>query len=273
MFRRTFFLLSFGLAALPLRAEEADADRVADALQLTALVAIIHDEGMDYGDQIRDELFPDAPEAPWRAAVDRIHDAAAAEAALRAAFRKALPEAAVPEILDFLESERGRRIVALEISARRAMLDPDVADASAEAYAALEDANDPRLPRLEALVAAADLIEANVATEMNATLALYRGLIEGGAPGFKMTEDDALAEVRSQQDDIRAATEDWLFPYIAMAYSALGTEDLDAYIAFEKSAAGRSLSAALAEAFGALMADFSYRLGRAAAKELAGQSL
>jgi hypothetical protein len=177
-------------------------------------------------------------------------------------------------MLAFFRSDLGARIVALEISARRALLDPSVEDASLLKLEEMHEIRDPRLGRIEALIAAGDLIEENVAGAMNANLAFYRGLVTGGAsPQGTMTDEDMLRDVWSQEDDVRRETTEWLTQMLVMAYAPLSDDELDTYLRFTESRAGRQMNRALFEAYDHVFSDVSNRLGIAAARVLSGQDL
>ena len=81
---------------------------------------------------------------------------------------------------------------------------------------------DPRLDLLDRFAEANDLIEENVSGALNSNLAFYRGMSEGGAfTGAEMTEEEMLSEVWSQEDDIRAETAGWLYPFLMLAYESV----------------------------------------------------
>jgi hypothetical protein len=263
------------LPVLPAQAQVADPGAVADALRIDEVMGVMQAEGLDYGAQLEAELFPGGGGARWQAAVARIYDAAAMERRFSQVFGAEIgdePEA-MAAIVDFFGDARGQRIVTLEIEARRALLDEAVEDAAKVAFQDMEAERDPRIGLLQRFAEANDLIEQNVAGALNSNLAFYRGLSEGGAFGEAMAEPDILADVWSQEADIRAETEDWLFPYLALAYQPLPDEDVEAYIAFSETGAGEALNAALFAAFDAIFTDISEELGRSAAQLLSGQDI
>jgi hypothetical protein len=173
----------------------------------------------------------------------------------------------------FFESDLGRRVVTLEVSARRAMLDEAVDDAAKATMQSMMAKSDPRLALIRDFIEAGDLIEANVAGGLNANLGFYRGMVAGGAIAEATDEAAMLADVWGQEATIRHDTTEWLLSYLALAYQPLSDEDLVAYTAFSESPAGRSLNAALFAAFDAMFVDVSQELGHAAAVKMAGQDL
>jgi hypothetical protein len=108
---------------------------------------------------------------------------------------------------------------------------------------------------------------------LNANLAFYRGLADGGALGPEMTEDEMLSSVWSQEADVRQQTVEWLFPYIALAYGPLSDDELAAYTEFSASGAGQALNSALFAAFGEVFGGISQALGAAAAVQMQGQDI
>jgi hypothetical protein len=173
----------------------------------------------------------------------------------------------------FFDTDRGRRLLALEIEARRAMLDEAVEDAARVAHEDMVARADPRLDLLRRFAEANDLIEANVQGALNGNLAFYRGLEAAGGFEDGMSEDEMLADVWAQEETIRADTADWLFPYLALAYGPATDADIEAYTAFSASPEGRRLNRALFAAFDAVFGRISYDLGRAAALQNRGQDL
>lgn len=275
MLRRAFLLtasaLFAALAALPLRA--ADIDRLYDAVGLPQVLEIMRLEGIAYGGDLAQDLFDGRGSGRWERLVADIYDLDEMEAAVREELSAGLTGADTGAMLDFFESERGRRIIELEISARRALLDDTIEDASRDALDRMILDEDPLLDKLETFVAANDLVDSNVVGAMNSNVAFYTGLAEGGAFPGEMTESEILSDVWRQEPEIRDETEAWLYSYLAMAYKPLPEEDLDAYIAFSESAAGQQLNRALFAAFDAMFLDISLKLGRAAARFLGGQEL
>ena len=275
MLRRAFLLtasaLFAALAALPLRA--ADIDRLYDAVGLPQVLEIMRLEGIAYGGDLAQDLFDGRGSGRWERMVAEIYDLGEMEAAVRDALAAGLQGADTGAMLDFFESERGRRIIELEVTARRALLDDTIEDASRDALDRMILDEDPMLDKLETFVAANDLVDSNVVGAMNSNVAFYTGLAEGGAFPGEMTESEILSDVWRQEPEIRDETEAWLYSYLAMAYKPLPEEDLDAYIAFSESAAGQQLNRALFAAFDAMFLDISLKLGRAAARFLGGQEL
>lgn len=265
-------------APVPQAAQTTDAARVAalsDTMMMGQVMQVMRDEGLAYGRTLEDEMFAGNGGERWKAIVATIYD----PDQMRARFDRALAqELAVSggdltPVEAFFGSGQGQRILQLEIDARRAMLDPAVEDAAKVAWADMADAGGARAQAIRRFAEANDLIESNVTGALNANLAFYRGLSEAGSFPEDMTEDQMLRDVWDQEPQIRTETENWLFPYLALAYQPLADGDLDAYIAFSETEAGKRMNAALFVAFDVVFTQISEDLGKAAALQMQGEDI
>lgn len=253
--------------------EAGQVDALFEALALPEMIGIMRQEGIDYGDQIARDLLPGSPSAEWAASVEAIYDPVRMEEIVRADFAAALEGADVAPILAFFEAEPGATIIDLEVSARRALLDDAVEEASKEAAAlAMMDETD-RYRLVAEFVEVNDLIETNVVGAMNSNYAFYTGLLAGGAFPAELTEDQILADVWAQEEQIRQNTTEWVFSFLMMAYQPLSDADLQAYIAFSETEAGAALNRAIFAAFDGMFEQVSRALGVAAARQMATQEL
>ncbi len=245
-------------------------------MQIDGILSVMRNEGVEYSETLEAEMFPGKGGSTWSAAVERIYDAAAMRSRVETALIAELG-AADPATLEVMEaffgSDRGQRILTLEIEARRALLDQDTEDAAKANFEELLAAEDPRLAVIRKFADANDLIEMNVSGALNANLAFFKGMAENGGFDEGMTEDQMLQNVWSQEPAIRDETETWLFPYLALAYMPLSDDDMAAYLAFSELAEGKALNAAMFVAFDVLFSDISASLGRAAAKQMHGEDI
>lgn len=288
--RRLAFAALLAGGAAPLMAEAppakdgGDSQVVAPAVQVAALgealriaevVEVMREEGLEYGASLEDELFPGRGGARWQAVVGLIYDTDTMRKRFDAALERevAADPSVIGGILDFFGSERGQRILGLEIEARRALLDESTEEAAKVVVEDMTANDDPRLGLLRDFAEANDLIELNVAGALNANLAFYRGMIEGAAFDEPMSEEQMLADVWTQEPEVRRETEEWLYPYLALAYGPLSDDDLRDYIAFSRSAEGRRLNAATFAAFDTVFSAISRDLGRAAARQMQGEDI
>ena len=271
----TALLLMSGTATLAqsTATTSAQTNRLIDALGLPELVAIMREEGIVYSQELEADLFPDRGGARWKGLVGQIYDPARMEKTVRTRFAAELAAEYVTPSLAFFASENGKRIVALEVSARRAMLDASVDEASRAALDAMIQKGDPRLELIREFAEANDLVESNVVGAMNSNYAFYVGLSSGTALGRTLTESQILTDVWSQEDAIRLDTQRWVYSYLALAYRPLSDADLQAYIAFSRTEAGVAMNRALFTAFDELFVAQSQALGQAAASFLEGEDL
>lgn len=255
--------------ATPLAASE---DELAEALGLDRLIPIMRAEGIAHGEDIRDQMFPREGGGGWEKIVATIYDADAMERRVEVDFAGALEDRHVAPLLQFFKSDLGARIVQLEMSAREAMLDPDI-EAEAEArVAAMAASKDARLALLERFVESNELVETNVEGALNASYGFYQGLLEGGYDGG-LTEGQVIADVYAQEPMIRGDTMEWVYSYLALAYGPLSDAELNEYVAFSRTEAGQALNDALFLTFNDLYGDISRSLGSAAARFMSGEDI
>jgi hypothetical protein len=274
--RRLFAAALLMLAGLTAPADASPkTDALIAALDVPAVLAVMQDEGLAYGADLEDSMFPGLGGANWDAAVRRIYDAERALPVFTKDFAAALdaPGTDVDAMIAFFASDTGKKAVGLEVSARRALLDKAVEEASKLKLAEMRDAKDARLGAVKTFIEANDLIEGNVTSGLNANLAFYKGLSAAGAFDQGMSEAQILEDVWGQEPSLRADTEDWLDSYLMMAYSPLTDAELTAYIDFSRSKAGHDLNKALFAGFDTLFVEVSHQLGIAAAAFVAGQDL
>lgn len=263
------------LAQTQTQAPEDAAARLSRVLLIPEVIAVMRDEGIEYGLSMETELFDGRGGPDWARAVDLIYDAPTMQRRFEAVLANELgSDAALAAAIEgFFATDRGQRILTLEVEARRALMDEAVEDAARARAEEMAAADDPRMADLKRFAEINDLVESNVMGALNANLAFYRGMAEGGAFGDDMTEEQMLSDVWAQEPEIRTETEDWLFPFLAMAYGPLGDDDLAAYTAFSETAEGRRMNAVLFAAFDAVFVAISRDLGRAAARQLMGQDI
>lgn len=261
-------------AALPAAAQvPTPSERLFDALGMPEIIAIMAEEGDGHGDGIAESLFPGRNGDGWEGVVAAIYDAERMEDVARTRFAAELGGRDLAPLLDFFESERGQRIVELEISARRAFLDEEIEDAAEDAVADLATTEPGRYALLERFIEANDLVGSNVMGAMNSNYAFYLGLADGGAFDGSLTEAEILADVWAQEAEIRNDTEGWVYAYLGLAYEPLADEDIEAYIALSETPRGRALNGALFAAFDEMYNGISRALGQAAARFMSSEDI
>lgn len=249
--------------------------QIAELLMIDDLLAVVRQEGVTNTAEMDADLLAGGGGASWVEAVSQVYDPAAMRAQFDLGFSAALQGDAETQaaMLAFFDTPLGRKILRLEIEARRSLLEPDIEDAAAAVWQAARGDAPARVAQLEGLVIASDLIESNVMGALNANLAFFRGLEKGGGFDAPMTESDMLAAVWQQEGDIRKETVKWLYPYLYMAYQPLSDAELDQYLAFSTSAAGKRANAALFAGFDVVFAAVSQNLGLAAAGLMNGDDI
>lgn len=254
-------------------AAHADAARVLDLLQTDRLFAILQREGVSYGNDLAQDMLGQPADASWSAIVRAIHDPAKLLPEYRDRFAASLNPAQSGAIETWLSSDPGRRAVDLELTAREAMLAPEVEDKAIGGAARASEAHDPALAAVRRVIAAGDTIDTGVTSAMNANLAFYRAM--AGAGAFPQKPDDAamIADVAAQEDAYRQDITSWTEGWLLFAYRPLSAQDMKDLAAFAASPAGRALSQAQTAAFDAIYDETSAELGRALARRVRASDL
>ncbi len=274
MRRIMWSVLVLAAICMPFVARAAgDVSRLSAALRLNDVIALMHDEGLVYGEEIAMSLFPTRSDGAWPAAVERIYDEKKMRAVALPIFERSLAETDLAPLLAFFESPLGRRITDLELSARRAMLDESVDRANAAHVAQLIDEGDPRIDQLRRFIEANDLLEANVQGALNSNYAFMKAMLDGGAYDPSVTQGDILNDVRDQEPSVRSDTEKWLFDFLWLAYSGLSDEELDQYIAVSRTPEGQDMNRALFAGFDTMFDRISAALGAEAARVITAEDL
>ncbi len=278
MFRLAAPILAtaFAVMTLPAIAQSSDDEKVDAlfaALGLPEMLQIMREEGLDYGDTIARDMFAGRAPQGWSAVVSDIYDSTMMYEEVSAAFREELEGDDIDAMLAFYTSEPGRTIIDLEVSARRALLDDAVDEASKESAAIAMMDETPRYLMVQDFVETNDLIEANVVGALNANYAFYMGLLDGGAMPGSVTSETALQEVWGQEGEIRASTTEWIYAFLMMAYQPVSDADLQTYIAFSETEAGQELNDALFVSFNEMFDDISRALGLASSRFMISQEL
>jgi len=248
---------------------------LSDTMMMGQVMAVMREEGLVYGRTLEDEMFSGRGGARWQAIVALIYDADQMRHRFDVALSRELGAAGddLGQIEEFFRSEQGQRFLKLEIDARRALLDQAAEDAAKVAWADMAADDTTRSQLIRRFAEVNDLIESNVMGALNSNLAFYRGLAAAGSFPDEMTEEQMLSDVWGQESQIRSETENWLFPFLALAYQPLSDEDIEAYTAFSDSAAGKRMNAALFVAFDDVFTQISEELGKAAALQMQGEDI
>lgn len=274
MLRITSMLLVWTLMVLPAQAEiTPEVQRLSKALGLVEIVDVMHAEGIAYGDELAESMFPGPVSSDWRAVVTGIYDTDRMKEVAINGFAKSIAPADVELLTRFFESALGAEIIALEISARLALMDDAVDEANNAHVAAMIKDDDPRIALIDQFIEVNKLLESNVVGALNSNYAFFTGLVDGGAYEDPLSDEEILREVWSQEADIRKDTQEWLYGFLSMAYSPLSDEELMLYIKLSETPEGQALNNALFDGFDALFNAISHELGLAAAREMSSEEL
>lgn len=252
-------------------ADPAQLQDLFNALHIKDTIDVMHDEGVEYGREIGQDMLPEGDKGGWQQVVERIHDKDWMRGVVEQGFTDALQNNDLSDILAFLQSPQGQQIVQLEIAARRAFLDPAIEEAARTRLEQRRDDKAPVLDAIDQLIQDSDLIERNVMGALNSNLVFYNGLVDGGA--LEMSQADIVADVWSQEETVRDEARDWLNAFLLMAYETLDKAELQAYIAFYQTPEGKVLNRAMFDAFDAMYEELSYILGRALARHMQSEKL
>lgn len=253
------------------------AESLSEAYLLPELFNIMAEEGR--ATALNDPAIPQdaAGRAGWEAAVNRIYD----PDRMHDDFASALADAVTPETrahaLRFARSALGRRVLQLEVSARRALLSAAIDDNARLALEAARKAPEGSptanaLARVRTRIAVNDLVDLNVSLGLNTSLAYYTGMVDAGWRAG-MGGADLLTLVWAQEQAIRDDVTDWAESYFLLAYQPLSPDAMQAYVDHAASAEGDAFNRAMFRAFDSVFSDISRRLGAAMAAQMQQDTL
>jgi Uncharacterized protein conserved in bacteria (DUF2059) len=246
-----------------------------ETMQIAAMAEVMRSEGLDYGTSLESDMFGGNAGTGWQGAVSAIYDATKMTTGIESALARAFAEdeAALADAEAFFGSELGQRVLGLEVSARRAMLDDAAKDAAELAVTRMVEDRAPRMDLIRRFGEVNDLTEMNVAGAMTSNLAFYQGMQSEGAFDGEMTEEQMMSDVWAQEPQVRADSEKWLMSFLTLAYEPLSDADLEAYIAYSETPSGKRLNAAMFAAFDEVFRTISHDLGAAAARQMKGSDI
>ncbi|MGL4311267.1 MAG: DUF2059 domain-containing protein [Paracoccaceae bacterium] len=252
---------------------DAEMAAFSGALRLPELMDVMRAEGLKSGAGIAESMFPEEGGDGWRRALEEIYAPDRLANDVNSALARELNATDAAAIIAYFETEPGRAILEQELAARKAMLEPEVEEASHRRLDELRLEEATRLGLIGDYITANDLITLNVTSAMNSSLAFSMGLYRSGKLPYDMSDSEIAAEAWAQEPALREETVDWLYAYLVMAYEPIPEADLRDYIAFSESPAGQALNRAMFEAFGAVYKDISTELGARAANYMAGEEI
>lgn len=246
----------FALSSMPLVA--APIDRLMDLMKFQEVIEVLVEEGRSMSAETSDDELG-VPRSVWDGMIQSLYDTTVLETAFRKELTTAFGDADLSPIVAFYETDLGQNIAELELNARKAITDEAVLTAAADMWANL-DPQSRRAQLIEDYVAANDLIEMNIIGSMNSDIAYYLGF-SAGNDDMGLSEADIMREVWAGEPEARAQVTEWVYGFSALAYEPLDEKQFDAYIAFGKTAAGKTLNLAMFAAFDNVYADLARGLG------------
>ena len=231
--------------------------RLAERVELDAAAALARARALDA------EIFGASGASAWQPDMARLLRAADMLGALRDRLRADLTEAERLAALDFYETAAGRWITALDLSARRALADPDLVAAAAAALATHRAGAEPGDGPPLRLVAAPGMVARSIAGAVLFRLRFRAGLRDGGAlpPG----PGPSMARILADAPQIRQRSTERLLARLLLAQGPLDPAEAARQRAFAETGPGRALEAALFAGLDLAQARLAYGLGRSRA--------
>lgn len=245
-------------------------EQIAAAMQLGALADVVAREIA----RVPDPLSPlpeGIPDAGWARIAARIATPGRIALGLRRGIASALaargdaPAASLSAALAFWTSDLGRRAMALQLSARAALAEPAAEAAARAAFAEATARADPRAAQITRLVAAAHLVDPAVALSLNASLAMLRGLRDGGGMARPPTDEALTAGLAAQEPMLRAELAGWIEALLYLSCAGLNDAEVEVLIAATATPGAHDLAALVGRGAEAALTDVAGALGLASA--------
>ncbi|MDJ0994150.1 MAG: DUF2059 domain-containing protein [Dinoroseobacter sp.] len=264
---------AMGLTAAATADATPRAEAVLSSLGADRMIELMRIEGLEYGAELSEDMFPGRGGERWDAMVSDIYDADRMMETFVDGFVENFDEEFYAPVEDFYASEIGKEVVALELATREAFLEDGVEDAAKEAISEFEESRPETFGQIAEFIELNNLIDENVIGALNANYAFMTGLSDGGGFPTELTQNQILGDVWAQEAEIRQNSTEWLYAYLLMAYSSLPSEQMEEYLELSRSQAGQALTRSLFEGFDDMFIEISRELGLAASQFMAGQEL
>ncbi|NSX55267.1 DUF2059 domain-containing protein [Parasulfitobacter algicola] len=249
-------------------------DPLIEALRLEEIITVMRQEGLSYGDELADDMFPGRGTGPdWQATVSGIYETERMMTTIATTLEVEMEGVEIEPLVTFFQSDLGKKIIGLELSAREAFLDESVEEAANDRFRMLEQDGDARLDLIKEFSRTNDLIDSNVVGAMNSNYAFFIGLIDAGGFPNQLTEEQILTDVWEQEPEIRENTTEWLYSYQLLAYQPLTDDELQAYVEFSTSEEAQAMNRALFVGFDMMFTNISRALGTSVGIYMGGQEL
>lgn len=230
-------------------------------LSLDEVVEVMSQEAVISAGDGAEGLTPEQQES-WRQGIARINRSEHLQQLMRDGLENALIDRDPTQLrkaLLFYQSNLGRQVVQLELSARRAMVDPEGKEAAIAAAADASTNGRARLAMIDRLMSASNVVDINVAGSLNAMMAVNRGF--AAALQEDLGPMDTTADAWQEEPAIRADIQEWVQALLYLAYSPLDDRKLDEVIHFVASDEGQELADVLSLAFDGMFTRIAYETG------------
>lgn len=261
-----FFLTGWGAWAAP----SDQADRLADAIQLTEVIQVLRNEGVAQGLELDATLLDGEGGAFFQAQVEDLYDPVWMRAKVYDSLVDGLSESQLEQAALFFESDLGRALVSLEISGRQAFADEAIEEMAVSNYKEA-DRETVYFRLIDEYTVVNDLVERNVQGALNADYNFFRGLADG--QGIPADDGEMMAQLLVQGSQSEELTREWLFSFLLFVYQPLDEAQLRENIAFSRTEAGQALNDALFVGLDAMFNELSYQLGVTVAQVLSASDL
>jgi len=273
IFPLAYSALAYSANAQDSTSQKTHLEPLIKAMQLKGVMASIRIEGMQYGKELGQKMLQGRGGDEWLQIVATIYNENGIWDTFYHRLALELQNHEIDEMLAFWQTDIAKQAVGLEISARLAFMDKDIEETARARFREMAAAKHPRATMLREFVEAGDLVQYNLSSAMNSSYAFSLGMVQGGAFKRVLTEEEILRSTWENEAEIRTDITEWLYAYLALAYQPMSDAQLQTYIGFSKTKAGRKLNAAQFAAYDDVFNQVSKALGLAAAQFLRGSDL
>ena len=241
------------------------------ALNLEEIVSVIRQEGMEEAEATSEIYLKNIKQDNFRSSINELYSIELMQSKITAGLRAALSETDAQSALAFYQTPLGVLVSKLETTARLAISDDEVEEMAVSTAAKALQSGDSRAKVLQKAVTDMKLTEYNLSGAFSTRFAFLSGLAEAEELGI--TQDQIIALIAQDNDDLRDEIDKWVLGYVFMTYKPLSDEQLTRYLDFQMSAIGEELNRALFEVFNDLSVQNAGQLGKLLAFSIQARQL
>ena len=179
--------------------------------------------------------------------------------AMRTDLVATLPTSDTEQALQFLATDLGKRVTALEEAAATPADSDHIEAIAAQAAASLTPS---RRELIERMVKATRIVDVAASIVINQQLGVARGFAFYAGRPDPPTTDDVKTRMASYREQMIGALAPRLTAHSAVIYGPLSEEELVRYVAFLESPAGQTISRVTSAALDRVLAAAAFELGR-----------